>query len=148
MSSFDSVLARTSSLAQLSVTKNESLSQRNVPSHIGRTLNDQNFSLNLPSPLNVGTSPSTNTFTTRNITTGFKETNTAKQILEQSSSQQTSAFHRTATGQTETGYNQQRSFQNGTSNVYQQQLSNPMKSRALNQSDSHSCMSLLILWII
>jgi len=131
------------------------LSQRNLSSNSGRSLNDQRAGLDFQHALHVGTTnPSSNTFTARNTATLFSETVTVKQSSEQIQPLQQSAFRRPISGQENIGFNQQKSssqnllisqtpqksMQNGSMNGYQQQTSNVIIPRPSILSDSYSCM--------
>lgn len=174
---FDNILARlsapssshtsahpSSSSGQITQIRNgannsESLPQRDLPSNAGRSLANQRLGLDFESPLRVGTSSSTNTFTPRNTATLFSEPVTVKQSVEQRQPQQESAFHRPLSGRDISTSNQQKfspqnllispethlqtaqkSMQNGSVNGYQKQSSNVIIPRPATLADSNSCI--------
>ncbi|CAF4202403.1 unnamed protein product [Rotaria sp. Silwood2] len=165
MSSINQVSVRVPpSFVQMTNPKTETvntgfLSQRNIPSSGGRSLNDQQIGFNFQSPLHVATNPPMNLFTPRNTATLFLEKFPVKQqSLEQ---QQQSAFHRPLSGQKDIGFNQtknssqnllisqtsdfptlQKPMPNGSINGYQQQSSNVIISRQSAVSDSYSSRTL------
>ncbi|CAF5118371.1 unnamed protein product, partial [Rotaria sp. Silwood1] len=114
MSSINQLSERVpSSFVQMSNIKNENvntgfLSQRNISSNTGRSLNDQQVGFNFQNPLHVTTNSSTNVFTPRNTATLFQQKySLGQQSLEQIQLQQQSAFHRpSSTIQKDNGYNQ------------------------------------------
>ncbi|CAF1114898.1 unnamed protein product [Rotaria sordida] len=172
MSSINQLSVRApSSFVQGANVKNETvntgfLSQRNMSSSTGRSLNDQQVGFNFQNPLHVATNSTINTFTPRNTATLFQEKVPVKQQqqqqqLEQLQSQQQSAFHLPLTGQKDIGFNQskvsspnllisqisdfptlQKSMPNGSMNGYQQQSSNAMISRPSALSDTYSSRTL------
>ncbi|CAF3787663.1 unnamed protein product [Rotaria sp. Silwood1] len=162
MSSINQLSERVpSSFVQMSNIKNENvntgfLSQRNISSNTGRSLNDQQVGFNFQNPLHVTTNSSTNVFTPRNTATLFQQKySLGQQSLEQIQLQQQSAFHRpSSTIQKDNGYNQskissqnllisqtsdfstlQKSIPNGSISDYQQQSSS---TRPSTMSDTYS----------